>query len=106
VADLDRPARTVLFLGDAQRWAQKVLERSEGRWRWGLPADVIVLASGEEIPKDAASLLLVVDARSTPPSEEIATAFGAGVDGYICNADSVLVLAHLDALARSLDRRT
>ena len=93
------------FHGGAERWAQTVLERSEGRWRRGLPADVVVLAPGEEIPTDAASLLLVVDARSSPPSEEIVGALRAGVDGYVCNADSVLVLAHLDALARSLDRR-
>lgn len=104
MADRDSPVRTVHFHGAAERWDQKVLGLSEGRWRRGLPADVTVFAAGDDIASDAAGLILVIDARSSPSSVEIAGAFRAGVDGYVCTDDAVLVLAHLDALARSPDR--
>jgi hypothetical protein len=95
--------RPVDFLGHAREWADAVLALADGRWRWAAPADVVVVTHIDELPRTGA-LVLFVDDRPTPPPAEVVAAFRAGADGYVADADAEMVLAHLDALGRRLDR--
>ena len=61
-------------------------------------ADIVVVTQRDEW--SSTEVTVIADARDSPPPHEVVTAYENGATAYVCGATPLLLLAHLDAIAR------
>ena len=100
LVDLVRRAHhTVEFRGEARQWQAAVAAAADDRWQIvDQTADVVVVTPVDQW--SSIEVTVIADARDNPPPQEVVAAYENGATAYVCGARPLLLLAHLDAIAR------